>query len=399
MTVLVINCGSSSLRFQLIDGDSRLTMAKGLIERIGAVSSTATFSAGDDASQRRPVSAANHTRALQHAIDFLTQEGKARDAVRHIQAVGHRVVHGGEKFSSSMLIDDAVIASLRQASDLAPLHNPANLEGIAAAQRILPDVPHVAVFDTAFHQTLPDIAYLYAIPHGLYQRHKIRRYGFHGTSHYYVSRRLYGIANIDQHRSRLITCHLGNGCSMAAVRDGSSVDTSMGLTPLAGLMMGTRSGDIDPSIIFYLMEKENMTVQEVDALLNQKSGLLGLSEYESDMRLVMEKANQGDDRCRKAIEVYCYRIRSYIGQYMAVLNGCDAIVFTGGVGENSPTIRSMICSGLDGLGIRLDERANPEAIGTEARISGQGCAVQVWVIPTNEELVIAEDALRIAAEL
>ncbi|MDH3280038.1 MAG: acetate kinase, partial [Gammaproteobacteria bacterium] len=397
MTVLVINCGSSSLRFQLIDGDTHLVLAKGLVERIGAVSSTATLSDGDNEPQQRTLTANDHAQALKYALDFLTKECDALGAVENIEAVGHRVVHGGEKLAASMLIDDAVIASIRDAFDLAPLHNPANLEGIAAAQQILPNVPHVAVFDTAFHQTLPDTAYLYAVPYRLYRRHKIRRYGFHGTSHSYVSRRLFQVARITERNSRLITCHLGNGCSMAAIRDGLSIDTSMGLTPLTGLIMGTRSGDIDPSIIFYLMEKEEMALHDIHALLNRHSGLLGLSEYESDMRLVMTKANEGDERCRKAIDVYCYRIRSYIGQYTAALNGCDAIVFTAGVGENSPAIRALVCRGLGWLGVRLDERRNAEAIGIEAKISEPGCEVQVWVIPTNEELVIAQDALRIAA--
>ncbi|MDH3639279.1 MAG: acetate kinase, partial [Gammaproteobacteria bacterium] len=328
---------------------------------------------------------------------FLAHECHALDSIDKIRAVGHRVVHGGEKFSASVLIDAAVIASIRDAFDLAPLHNPANLEGIMAAQRILPNVPHVAVFDTAFHQTLPDAAYLYAVPYRLYRRHKIRRYGFHGTSHYYVSRRLFQLAEIPKHKSRLITCHLGNGCSMAAIRDGLSVDTSMGLTPLTGLIMGTRSGDIDPSIIFYLMEKEDMALQDIHALLNRHSGLLGLSEYESDMRLLMTKADEGDERCRQAIDVYCYRIRSYIGQYTATLNGCDAIVFTAGVGENSSAIRSLVCRELDWLGVELDEECNAEAIGIETRISKADSKTQVWVIPTNEELVIAQDALKIAA--
>ncbi len=396
MIVLVINCGSSSLRLQLTNPATGVTLAKGIVERIGAVSSVATMQDGDHDPVKSTLSASSHAEALRYSLNYMIEQCGALRNVAQIQAVGHRVVHGGEDFSASVLIEDEVIASIRNAFDLAPLHNPANLEGIFAAQRVLPGVPHVAVFDTAFHQTLPKSAFLFAIPYRLYRRHKIRRYGFHGTSHYYVSQRLFQISGIREQQSRVITCHLGNGCSMTAVRNGCSVDTSMGLAPLSGLVMGTRSGDIDPSVIFYLMEKEEMDLKEIHTLLNRHSGLLGLSEFDSDMQVLLAEAEKGDEKCGDAIDAYCYRIRAYIGQYMAVLNGCDAIVFTAGVGENSAAIRSMVCKDLDRLGVRLDEAANRRAIGTEMRISADDGGVQLWVIPTREELVIARDAMRIA---
>jgi acetate kinase len=397
MLVLVINCGSSSLKFQLIEAHRRVRRAWGNIERIGAVSSIATVQIGAHKRERRDLNTRDHDEAMKYVLDLLlTGEDAAVADVGEIGAVGHRVVHGGERFAESALIDDEVIEAISDAFDLAPLHNPANLKGIQAARKALPNVPQVAVFDTAFHHTLPRHAYLYALPSRLYQRHKIRRYGFHGMSHYYVSRRLYDIASIDKTHSRVITCHLGNGASMTAILNGESVDTSMGLTPLAGLVMGTRCGDIDPSIVFDLVEKEESSLAEVHALLNRHSGLLGLSGYASDMRDVLEQAHAGDARCREAVEVFCYRAKSYLGQYMAVLNGCDALVFTAGIGENSPEVRAGICAGLDHLGIRVDDERNRQAIGKEMRISADGSDVAVWVIPTDEELVIAIDAMKIA---
>ncbi len=397
MLVLVINCGSSSLKFQLIDAHNRRRRARGTVERIGAVSSIATIQIGEDKKRRRDLKARDHDEAMQYALGLLLKDEAfvIRD-LGEIGAVGHRVVHGGERFAESVLIDEAVIEAIGEAFDLAPLHNPASLKGIQAARHALPDVPHVAVFDTAFHQSLPRHAYLYALPVRFYQRHKIRRYGFHGTSHYYVSRRLYELAAIKKSTSRVITCHLGNGASMAAVLNGESIDTSMGLTPLAGLVMGTRSGDIDPSIVFDLVEKEELSLTEVHALLNRHSGLLGLSGYAADMRDVLERARAGDARCQEAIDVFCYRAKCYLGQYVAVLNGCDAIVFTAGIGEHSPEIRAGICGNLEHLGIRLDAARNREATGKEQRISADDSEVQVWAIPTDEELVIAIDAMKIA---
>jgi len=394
MNILVINCGSSSLKFDVLDVDARETLAEGQVERIGAVSSLVSMRVGDGKKQRQSLKAADHTEALHYVMRALF-EGDDRLSVT-IDAVGHRVVHGGEEFADSVLIDEEVIDAIRDAFDLAPLHNPANLLGIQAAMEEVPNVPHVAVFDTAFHQTLPEHAYLYAIPNRLYRRHRIRRYGFHGTSHYYVSRQLYELSGIEKSNSRVITAHLGNGCSMAAIRNGRSVDTSMGMTPLAGLVMGTRSGTIDPSIIFDLVDKEELTLAEVHTLLNKYSGLLGLSGYAADMRDLLAEADKGDRRCRQAVNVFCSRAKGYIGQYLAALNGADALVFTAGIGENSPRVRARICDGLDNLGIRVDPKRNEATVGTAGRISTDDSAVQVWAIPTNEELVIAIDTQKIA---
>ncbi|MDX1531503.1 MAG: acetate kinase [Rhodothermales bacterium] len=394
MNVLVINSGSSSFKFDVIDVDTQQTLAGGQVERIGAVSALATVRVGEGKKERQSLQAPDHGAAIRFVLDRLLKGEGRLDA--EIGAVGHRVVHGGEQFAESVPVDEEVCDAIRDAFDLAPLHNPANLKGIEAAQQALPDVPHVAVFDTAFHQTLPPEAYLYAIPQRLYRRHKIRRYGFHGPSHYYVSRRLFELAGLPVEGSRVVTAHLGNGCSMAALRDGQSVDTSMGMTPLAGLIMGTRSGTIDPAVIFDLVEKEEMTLSEVHALLNRYSGLLGLSGYAADMRDLIAEAERGDARCRQAVEAFCYRARCYLGMYMAVLGGLDALVFTAGIGAHSPRVREMTCEGLSGLGIVLDDERNEAAVGTEARISADDSAVEVWAIPTNEELVIALDTAKIA---
>ncbi len=397
MVVLVLNCGSSSLRFKLYEMEGEEVLLEGIVERIGAVSSLVTVQVAGRKRERHGINAPDHGAALNYVLQLLqTREELPVRSLKDIGAVGHRVVHGGERFAESVRIDEEVIEAIREAFDLAPLHNPANLKGILAAMKLLPDTPHVAVFDTAFHQTLPPEAYLYAIPTRLYRRHRIRKYGFHGTSHYYISRRLYKIADIPAEASKVITLHLGNGASATAIRNGESVDTSMGLTPLPGLVMGTRSGDIDPSVIFYLVEKEEMSLAEVHSLLNRYSGLLGMSGYAADMRDLLEEAERGDFRCQMAIEVFCYRARSYIGQYMAVLNGCDALVFSGGIGEHAPVIRRKICADLSSLGITLDETRNHEAVGREMKISTEDSPVQVWVIPTNEELVIARDAAKIA---
>jgi acetate kinase len=293
-------------------------------------------------------------------------------------------------------IDDEVIEAIREAYDLAPLHNPANLKGIRAAQKAFPDVPQVAVFDTAFHQTLPPEAYLYALPSRLYRRHRIRRYGFHGTSHYFVSRRLYELAGLDKQNSRVVTLHLGNGCSACAIRDGRSVDTSMGMSPLEGLVMGTRSGDLDPSVLFEIMDKEEMTLAELHTMLNRYAGLLGLSGYAADMRDLLAEAADGDVRCQQAVDVFCYRIKSYLGRYLAVLGGLDAVAFTAGIGTYAAPIRAQVLDGLGGLGIVLDPEANAAADGREMRISTPESPVQAWVVPTNEELVIALDTLKLA---
>ncbi len=397
MTILVLNAGSSSLKIDLIDGDSGAVLAAGQVERIGAVSSLASFSLAGGKPERISLQAPDHGAALAHLMDKMREaDGPNQDVLPEIEAVGHRVVHGGEQFAESALIDGEVIDAIRDAFDLAPLHNPANLQGIRAAQKTFPDVPHVAVFDTAFHQTIPPQAYLYALPNRLYRRHKIRRYGFHGTSHFYVSRRLYQLADLDPAASRVLTIHLGNGCSMCAVRDGRSVDTSMGMTPLEGLVMGTRSGDLDPSIVFEVMEKEDMPLAEVHTMLNRYSGLLGLSGYASDMRDLLEEAAGGDVRCQQAVDVFCYRVKSYIGRYLAVLGGLDAVAFTAGIGTYAAPVRAQILDGLEGLGMTLDPAANDTASGKEARVTTADSAVPVWVVPTNEELVIAQDTQKLA---
>ncbi len=380
-----------------MDCDSARRKAHGYVERIGAVSSIATYEIEGEPRNRSSVKAKDHGAAMEMVLEFLIgHETAPVQLISDVKAVGHRVVHGGERFSTAVRVDDEVVGAIADAFDLAPLHNPANLKGIEAARRALPQAVHVAVFDTAFHQTMPASAFSYALPERLRRRHRIRRYGFHGPSHYYVSRRLYEISGIGMDDSRVITCHLGNGASMCAIRNGESVDTSMGLTPLSGLVMGTRCGDVDASVVFELVEKDELPLSEVHTLLNRHSGLLGLSGYASDMRDLLKEAAAGDARCRHAIDVFCYRARAYIGQYMAVLNGCDAIVFTAGIGEHSPEVRGQICAGLENLGVRLDDGRNRDAVGVEARISADKSGVQVWVIPTNEELVIARDALEVA---
>ncbi len=397
VTVLVLNAGSSSLKLDLIDAAARTMLASGQVERIGAVSSLASFRLGDAKPERVSLAAPDHAAALEHLLAKMREaDGPNHDVLPRIEAVGHRVVHGGERFAESALIDDEVVDAIRDAFDLAPLHNPANLQGIRAAQKAFPDIPQVAVFDTAFHQTIPPEAYLYALPNRLYRRHKIRRYGFHGTSHYYVSRRLYDLAGLTQRESRVVTMHLGNGCSACAIRDGRSVDTSMGMTPLEGLVMGTRSGDLDPSIVFDIVDKEEVPLAEVHTLLNRYSGLLGLSGYAADMRDLLAEAADGDVRCQQAIDVFCHRAKGYLGRYLATLGGLDAIAFTAGIGTHAAPIRAQILSGLEGLGITLDAEANEAANGIEARITTDDSAIQVWVVPTNEELVIALDTVKLA---
>jgi acetate kinase len=393
-SVLVVNCGSSSLKLDLIEPETGATRARGLVERIGAVTALGRLAVGDAKGERFPLDAPDHTHALEALLRRVREHPALADAA--VGAVGHRVVHGGERFTESVVIDEEVTEAIREAFDLAPLHNPANLKGIEAARAAFPDVAHVAVFDTAFHQTLPPEAYLYALPIRLYRRYKVRRYGFHGTSHRYVSRRLVEAAGLDPHNHRVVTLHLGNGCSACAVRGGRSVDTSMGMTPTGGLVMGTRCGDLDPGVVFELVEKEELTLAEVHTQLNRFSGLLGLSGYAADMRDLLAEAAGGDVRCQQAVDVFCYRAKQYLGMYFATLGGCDAVAFTAGIGEHSPEVRAGICAGLEGLGVVLDDAANRAAVGVERRISADRSPVQVWVVPTNEELVIARDAARLA---
>ncbi len=396
MKVLVINCGSSSIKYQLIHSKEQETLCKGLVERIGAVTSIIKQEWKGEKVVKKSVALDNHATALKMIMELLLEaDNDHLKSLDEIEAVGHRVVHGGETFKDSVLIDQAVEDAIQEAFDIAPLHNPPNLQGIKAAKQHLPDVPHVAVFDTAFHQSIPSKAFLYGIPNRLYRRYKIRRYGFHGTSHYYVSRRYFKLTGKPKEGSKLITCHLGNGASIAAIKDGESIDTSMGFTPLEGLVMGTRSGDIDPSILFYLIEKEELSLANVHALLNKHSGLLGLSGYAADMRDLIEEAENGDKRCQEAIDVFCYRAKKYIGSYLASLNGADTIIFTGGIGENASLIRKKILDDLQGLGIELDEEKNQEGLFNED-ISTEKSSANIYVIPTNEELVIAIDAAKIA---
>jgi len=398
MLVLVINCGSSSVKYNLIDTSEEKNLCRGMVERIGAVTSIIKHEPEGLRSSKSTKNIANHGEALQEIMNYLLDsENKIISSPSDIEAVGHRVVHGGEMFKDSVLIDEDVLSAIEQAFDLAPLHNPPNLKGIQAAKKNLPDVPHVAVFDTAFHHSLPNHAFLYGIPNRFYRRYKIRKYGFHGTSHYFVSRKYYNITGKKAANTKLITCHLGNGASITAIEGGKSIDTSMGFTPLSGLVMGTRSGDIDPSILFYIIEKEELTLANVHALLNRHSGLLGLSGYASDMRDLIEEASKGDRRCQQAIDVFCYKIKQYIGSYIATMNGCDAIIFTAGIGENSPLIRKKSLEEMEYLGIEIDNKQNdtPDR-GVIQKISSDNSKTEIYVIPTNEELVIAIDTAKIA---
>jgi acetate kinase len=405
LNVLVLNAGSATLKFQVIrtdleriasDGDVRL--ARGMIERIGG-EALLTLEAGDTVS-RTTAPLRDLRAAIDHVLRWLVRDEAVAGiaAIGDIDAVGHRVVHGGERFSRSVLIDAAVRRGIEENIDLAPLHNPHNLRGIQAVEEVLgAAVPQAAVFDTAFHSTLPEQAYLYAIPYSLYRRYRVRRYGFHGTSHRYVAYRYRRLTGTPRERTRLITLHLGNGCSMCAISAGDSVDTSMGFTPLEGLVMGTRSGDVDPAMLDYIASKEGLSLNEVEMLLNKQSGLLGVSGLTHDMReLLAESAEHDDRRAKLAIELFCYRARKYIGSYLAALGGADAVVFTGGIGENSAVVRRRIVQGLEWLGLELDEAANEAAVGgVEARVSKPASRLQAWVIPTDEELLIARDTARL----
>jgi acetate kinase len=397
MKVLVLNCGSSSIKYQLFVMPVRTLLAKGMIERIGD-KRAAIIHQDQDGKQQHAIDAANHQQAMAVILHrLMPTESGSPDSNSRIGAVGHRVVHGGEEFTGSVLINDAVLASIEKMAHLAPLHNPPNLAGIRAAMLALPKAPQVACFDTAFHATIPPVAYTYALPYELYEKLGVRRYGFHGTSHRYVARRAAAILGRDKYDINCITCHLGNGSSITAVREGRSVETSMGLTPLEGLVMGTRCGDIDPAIIFYLAEN-GYSVAALNELCNKKSGVLGISGSSNDMRTLIEEAAAGHERARLAIEVYCYRVKKYIGAYFAVLGHVDALVFTGGVGENAAVVREQMCVGLESLGIKLDSGRNESAIGKEGRIDVGDGGVAVLVIPTDEEGVIAADTYDLATK-
>jgi len=372
-------------------------MAKGLVERIGSDDAILTHTPTGRSSARKVSSILDHTTAIGQVLEMLVhpEHGVIAD-ISEIRAVGHRVLHGGPTFTQSVLINGEVKQAIRDCIPLGPLHNPANLMGILAAESNIPGVPQVAVFDTAFHQTMPKHAFLYPLPYVLYERHKVRRYGFHGTSHRYIARRAAEVLNRPSKGLRIISCHLGNGASIAAVKDGKCMDTSMGLTPLEGLMMGTRSGDIDPAVVFYVMKHENLTIGEMDSLLNKHSGLLGVSGISGDMREIEAAVNSGNERAKIAFDIYEYRIRKYIGAYAVALDGVDAIVFTAGIGENSPFLRQRVCEGLGFLGVAIDPEKN-DSKGKEVDITGEGSKVRVLIIPTNEELVIARDTLEIVS--
>ncbi|MBQ7587332.1 MAG: acetate kinase [Lachnospiraceae bacterium] len=395
MKVLVINCGSSSLKFQLIDSDSEEVLAKGLCERIGIDGGMVTYQPEGKEKIKKNADMPDHTEAVKLVIDSLIdKENGVISTLDEIGAVGHRIVHGGESFSSATLINDDVIKAIEDCNDLAPLHNPANLIGIRSCQKIMPNVPMVAVFDTAFHQTMPKKAYLYGIPYEYYKKYKVRRYGFHGTSHEFVSKRAAEFLGKDIDNFKVIVCHLGNGASISAVKNGKCVDTSMGLTPLEGLFMGTRSGDLDPAIIQFISNKEKLSIDEMLNILNKKSGVLGLSEVSSDFRDLNEAAENGNEQAKTTLEAYSYRVAKYIGSYVAAMNGVDAIVFTAGVGENNIEVRQMIGEYLGYLGTGVDKEKN-NIRGKEAVISPDGARVSVLVIPTNEELAIARETVKL----
>lgn len=398
MKVLVLNCGSSSIKYKLFDMDSKEVIAQGGIEKIGLKDSFLKFTLPNGEKKILEKDIPEHTAGVEFILDTLVHpEYSAIKSLNEIDAVGHRMVHGGERFSKSVLLTKEVLEAFAACNDLAPLHNPANLKGVNAITEILPDVPQVGVFDTAFHQTMPDYAYLYAIPYELYKKYGVRRYGFHGTSHRYVSQRVCEFLNIKPEGLRLITCHIGNGASMAAIKDGKCIDTSMGLTPLEGLMMGTRSGDIDAGAVTFIMDKEGLNSTGVSNLLNKKSGVAGMMNGSSDMRDLEAAVAKGDKQAILTEKMYFYRIKKYIGAYAAALGGVDVILFTGGVGENQATCRAGACEGLEFMGVKIDPVKN-KVRGEEAIISTDDSKVKVVVIPTDEELLIASDTMDILSK-
>jgi acetate kinase len=397
MKVLVLNSGSSSIKYQFIDTENKVALAKGLVDRIGMSGAVLAHQRYDGNQIKIAGEILDHQIAVEYVLGVMLSKnhGVISDK-KDIEAVGHRVVHGGETFSDSVFINENVVKVLQDNIELAPLHNPPNIKGIQACQRILPDTPQCAVFDTAFHSHMPPKSYLYGIPYELYKKHKIRRYGFHGTSHLYVSQRAAALLKKEGKDLKIITAHLGNGCSMAAVKHGQSMDTTMGFTPLEGLLMGTRSGDLDPSLILYIMGKEGLTLGEANTLLNKHSGLIGISGESSDMREILAAVKDNQQRSKWAFEIFCYRIKKYIGAYTAAMGGLDALVFTGGIGENSKEVREEVCKDMEFLGIELDELKNQN---NDELISKVHSIVSVMRIPTNEELVIALDTAKIVSEV
>ncbi len=401
MKILVLNCGSSSIKYQLFDNaQGEQPLCKGLIERIGMRDAILNQSRMDGDKVKLVAEIIDHSVAIEYILAILLSpnHGVLKDR-NEIDAVGHRVVHGGEKFTGSVLINKEVMDQLHECIELAPLHNPANIKGIKACQQLMPTIPQVGVFDTAFHHTIPDYAYMYALPYVLYKRYFIRRYGFHGTSHFYVANRAAAMMGKPIEDLRIITAHLGNGCSITAVDHGKSVDTSMGFTPVEGLVMGARCGDIDPAALLHIMEKEDLSRAEANALMNKHSGLIGLSGISSDMRDIMNEVKNGNDRAELALNVFCYRVRKYIGSYMAAMGGLDAIVFTGGIGENATEVRKRSVQNLEGMGFVMDNDANENLPNNERFVNTPDSKVKIMVIPTNEELVIARDTEQIVKDL
>ena len=392
MKVLVLNCGSSSIKYKLYDMNGQKELASGGIEKIGLPDSFLKFTLSDGSKQVITQEIKEHTAGIELILKTLTDaKYGAIKSLDQIDAVGHRVVHGGDKFCSSVVINQEVINKIEECVDLAPLHNPANLKGIFAIQKILPKVPQVAVFDTSFHQTMPPYAYIYALPYDYYEKYGVRRYGFHGTSHRYVAKRGCEFLGIDLENSRIITAHIGNGGSITAIKNGKSIDTSMGMTPVEGLMMGSRSGNIDLGVLTYLMDKENLSTQQINDIINKKSGLVGVSGVSSDMRDIENAIEQGNERARLAMDMYFYYILKYVSGYIAVLGGVDAIIFTGGVGENQPIMRKYVCDSLAFLGVDFNNELNDRIKGRETELTFPNSKVRVAVIPTNEELAIAID--------
>ena len=405
MKILVLNCGSSSIKFQLIETDVEMIaanadrcIAKGSVERIGTDEAVLHLTVPPNPERSLTEEMLDHQAALNRAMQAF-KEAKVVADISQIEAVGHRVVHGGERFSASVMIDEDVEKAIQQCSELAPLHNPHNLRGYLVARKLMPQVPQVAVFDTAFHQTMPPKAYLYGLPYTYYRRYRVRRYGFHSPSHRYVAFRCREMLGKAKGEANLITAHLGNGCSITAIEKGKSIDTSMGFTPLEGLLMGTRCGDIDPAIILYLMSKDELSFHDMSTLLNRFSGLYGISEQSNDMRELIAAAAKEDKQCQVAIDAFCYRLRKYIGAYTAALGHVDGLVFTGGIGENAPLVRQKACEGLAELGYEIDPARNGEAVGKTSEISTDSSRIRIMVIPTNEELLIARDTFRVVRDL
>jgi len=400
MKILVLNCGSSSIKYQLLDMSSGVVLAKGIVEKIGLKGSFLKNERFDGDKVKLEGEILDHQSGIEYLLGLMISEkrGVIKD-LNEIDAIGHRVVHGGETFQESCYLDDITIKGVEDCSDLAPLHNPANLKGIYAMKNLLPHVPQVGVFDTSFHQTMPDFTFMYALPYSLYKKYGIRRYGFHGTSHSYVSKRACEILNVDFNTKKIITCHLGNGASVTAIKDGKSMDTSMGLTPVEGLIMGTRSGDVDAGALTLIMEKEEIDYASLNTLLNKHSGMLGISGISSDMREVESAAAEGDERAILSLKMYEYRVKKYIGAYAAAMGGVDILIFTGGIGENASETRENVCKDLEFLGLEFDKQVNEGARGKDLVISKKNSKVTVMIVPTNEEFVIASDTCHIVEQL